>query len=102
LPNDLQVEEFYQQEFGCSPSPTIFTHLKRELMQAIWALILDDELMHTYEHGLALQYSDGIMQRLFARFYTYSMDYLKKVLLATILCLGQCPCPHCFIEKEQI
>ncbi|THU81836.1 hypothetical protein K435DRAFT_823362 [Dendrothele bispora CBS 962.96] len=65
-------------------------------------LILDPEFMHAYEHGILVKCGDGIVRRLFPRFFTYSADYPEKVLLATIRSLGHCPCPHCLVEKHQI
>ena len=48
-------------------------------MHAIWHLLLDDkEFMHAYEHGFVLECADGILCRLFPRFFTYSADYPEK------------------------
>ncbi|KAL0568578.1 hypothetical protein V5O48_013407 [Marasmius crinis-equi] len=100
LPDNIQ--EFYQEQFGFSASAATLTHLKRELMHAVWALLLDDEFMHAYKHGILIQCADGVIRRVFPRFFTYSADYPEKVLLASIRNLGHCPCPHCFVEKDQI
>jgi hypothetical protein len=56
----------------------MLTHLRRELMQAIWLLLLDDEFMEAYIHGIILEFSDGITRRLYPRFFTYSADYPEK------------------------
>ena len=64
--------------FGDAASATTITHLKRELMHAIWELLLDPEFMHAYEHGIVLQCADGITRRIFPRFFTYSADYPEK------------------------
>jgi hypothetical protein len=29
-------------------------------MHAIWELLLDDEFMHAYEHGIVITFADGI------------------------------------------
>ncbi|THU78624.1 hypothetical protein K435DRAFT_699735 [Dendrothele bispora CBS 962.96] len=100
LPSNIQ--DHYKQKIGFPASAATLTHLKRELMQAIWALILDPEFMEAYEHGILVKCGDGIIRRLFPRFFTYSADYPEKVLLATIRLLGHCPCPHCLVEKNQI
>ncbi|THV05942.1 hypothetical protein K435DRAFT_816082 [Dendrothele bispora CBS 962.96] len=100
LPSNIQDQ--YKQKIGFPASAPTLTHLKRELMQAIWALILDPEFMEAYEHGILVKCGDGIIRRLFPRFFTYSADYPEKVLLATIRSLGHCPCPHCLVEKDQI
>ena len=31
--------------------------------------------MDAYVHGIILEFSDGILRRLFPRFFTYSADY---------------------------
>ncbi|KAK7456332.1 hypothetical protein VKT23_010579 [Stygiomarasmius scandens] len=100
LPSDVQ--DYYREKIGFPASAATLTHLKRELMQAIWALILDPEFMHAYEHGILVKCGDGVTRRLFPRFFTYSADYPEKVLLATIRSLDRCPCPHCLVEKDQI
>lgn len=56
----------------------MLTHLRRELVQAIWILLLDDEFMHAYIHGFLFQLADGIQRVLFPRFMTYSADYPEK------------------------
>jgi len=87
-------------------------------MHKIWELLLDPEFLHAYEHGIVVKCADGIVRRVFPRFFTYSADYPEKyvlpsflsivlihdlrVLLATIRYLGSCPCPRCFIKKEYI
>ncbi|THV05634.1 hypothetical protein K435DRAFT_816329 [Dendrothele bispora CBS 962.96] len=100
LPDHFQDQ--YLKEFGKPPIGPILTHIKRELMHKVWALILDPEFMHAYEYGILVKCGDSIVRRLFPRFFTYSADYPEKVLLATIRTLGRCPCPHCLTEKNQI
>ncbi|KAJ3568500.1 hypothetical protein NP233_g5674 [Leucocoprinus birnbaumii] len=85
-----------------SASRELMTHLKRELMHAIWTLLLDPEFRHAYEHGIPVDCADGVRRLLFPRFFTYSADYPEKALLATIRFLGGCPCPRCKIKKDQI
>jgi Plavaka transposase len=61
-----------------SASPSELTHLKRELMHALWELFLDEKFMHAYEHGIHILCGDGIWQRIFPRLLTYSADYPEK------------------------
>ena len=56
----------------------MLTHLRRELMQAIWLLLLDDEFMDAYVNGIVLKFPDGIVRRLFPRILTYAADYPEK------------------------
>ncbi|KIK04639.1 hypothetical protein K443DRAFT_92736, partial [Laccaria amethystina LaAM-08-1] len=87
---------------GEAPSVSILTHLKRELIHAIWELLMDEEFMHAYKHGIINKCADGIIRHVFPRFFTYGADYPEKVLIATIKSLGRCPCPWCFVRKDQI
>jgi hypothetical protein len=52
--------------------------MKRDLMSAIWRLLLTAELLHAYVHGILIQFADGIVRRVFPRFFTYSADYPEK------------------------
>ena len=67
-----------KSESGRRASPEILTHLKRELMHAIWKLILDDKFMEAYEHGIVIKCPDGIWRRFYPQFFTYSADYPEK------------------------
>jgi hypothetical protein len=111
--------DYFTNLTGQGPSEDTLTHLRRELVHAIWKLILDDEFMHAYEHGIVIMCPDGVLRRFYPRIFTYSADYPEKyvlhfcdhlalsdqlfrVLLATIRNLGACPCPRCLIPKERI
>jgi len=59
-------------------SRAVLTHCKRELMQAVWDLLLDEDFMHVYEHGIVITCGDGITRQVYPRFFTYSADYLEK------------------------
>ncbi|KAL1658266.1 hypothetical protein GGF50DRAFT_131811 [Schizophyllum commune] len=80
----------------------ITTHCRRELMHAVWKVILDDDFMHAYEYGMVVKCIDGIERRIYPRIFTYSADYPEKVLLATIRDGGLCPCPRCFVAKTKL
>ncbi|KAF8145658.1 hypothetical protein K438DRAFT_2097389 [Mycena galopus ATCC 62051] len=68
-------------------------------MHQVWKLMLDDEFIEAYEHGIVVHCIDGIWRRVYPRIFTYSADYPEKVLLATIRDKGYCPCPHCLMLK---
>ena len=71
-----------KQHYGEPASAEMLTHLRRELMQAIWALILDDDLKDAYVNGIPLKFSDGVIRRLFIRFFIYGADYPEKYVFA--------------------
>ena len=56
----------------------MLTHLKREITQAIWKFLLDDEFIHAYVYGLVFKLGDEIERLAFPRFMIYSMDYQEK------------------------
>lgn len=72
------IGELYSGIFGKPPPAYVLTHLKRELMHAIWDLLLSVEFLHAYVHGLLVVCHDGMTRRLFPRFFTYAADYPEK------------------------
>lgn len=63
---------------GMAARSPVLTHCRRELMQAVWRLLLDDEFLEAYTHGLVIKCADGITRRVFPRIFTYSADYPEK------------------------
>ncbi|KAF9255475.1 hypothetical protein L218DRAFT_884065, partial [Marasmius fiardii PR-910] len=78
----------------------IFTHCKRELMHAVWRLLLNDEFVHAFKYGIVIKCADGVQRCIYPRIFTYSADYPEKVLLANIHDKGLCPCPRCLVPKS--
>ncbi|KAJ7906438.1 hypothetical protein B0H13DRAFT_2333474 [Mycena leptocephala] len=91
--------DFFETLAGHAPSAEVLTHCRRELMHDICSLLLDEEFLATYEHGIVIECEDGVLRRFYPRIFTHSADYPEKVLLATIRNLGKAPCPHCYIPK---
>lgn len=52
-------------------------------MHGVWRLLLDDEFMKAYEHGIVIECADGIFRRFFPRIFTYSADYPEKSVSST-------------------
>lgn len=74
--------------YGKPASSDILTFLKRDLMQKIWSLLLNDEFMHAYEHGIIIKCADGIDRRVYPRFFAYSADYPEKSVSSyTFVCV---------------
>jgi hypothetical protein len=72
------IQEFYLKAFGKHATGPMLTHIRREIAQAVWKVILDDEFMHAYVHGFPEELMDGITRLGFPRFLTYSADYPEK------------------------
>ncbi|KAF8189081.1 hypothetical protein K438DRAFT_2144948, partial [Mycena galopus ATCC 62051] len=80
----------------------LITHCRRELMQQVWRLMLDEDFKKAYAHGIVIKCIDGITRRVYPRIFTYSADYPEKVLLATIRDKGFCLCPRCLVQKKNV
>lgn len=104
---------------GRGPSKPFMAHVRREIMHAQWEILLDDEFLESYVHGIVLECGDGIKRRLYPRIFTYSADYPEKfvilhfylsmlliyiyrVLLASIRDKGRCPCPRCLMPMSKV
>ena len=79
LPDTLQ--DWYRKIYNKAASSATLRHCKRELMHAIWMLLLDVDFVAAYREGLVITFADGIMRRVFPRFFTYSADYPEKFVL---------------------
>lgn len=81
------MQAWYQATYGEPATAAVLRFCKRELMQKIWLLLLDDDFMHAYKHGVLLVCGDGILRRIFPRIFTYSADYPEKqVLVSNVRC----------------
>ncbi|KAH6886502.1 hypothetical protein BKA70DRAFT_1123239 [Coprinopsis sp. MPI-PUGE-AT-0042] len=97
-----RFEEFYHSVFGVKPTDDVLRFARREVVHAIYFLILDDEFLHAYVYGHEMEFWDGVVRHLFPCFFSHSMDYPEKILLACIKYLGACPCPKCLVRKSKI
>lgn len=71
--------------YGEPATQDVLRFCKSELMHALWMLLLDDEFMHAYQHGLRMTCGDGILRRLFPRFFGYSADYPERQVILIML-----------------
>ena len=72
---------------GAKPSNALLTHCHRELFHAQWRILLDDEFLQAYEHGIVIACQDQVERRIYPRIFTYSADYPEKyvaVLLSAV------------------
>ena len=77
---------------GKGPNKFLMTHCHREIFHAQWKILLDDEFLAAYEHGILIQCQDGIIRRLYPRIFTYSADlpekYIHPLLLFYVLLIS--------------
>jgi hypothetical protein len=59
-------------------SKELMTHCRREVLHAQWNILLDDEFLEAYMHGIVIMCCDGILRRFYPRILTYSADYPEK------------------------
>ena len=56
----------------------LYTHLNRELFHAQWKVLLDDDFVDAYEHGIIVDCFDDERRRFYPRIMTYSADYPER------------------------
>lgn len=71
-------QDFYRRRFDKAISSTMLTNCRRELVHAIWLLLLDEDFIHAYKYGFVFDFFDGVSRRVFPRIFTYGMDYPEK------------------------
>ncbi|KAF7290483.1 hypothetical protein MKEN_01498900 [Mycena kentingensis (nom. inval.)] len=74
-----EIFDAYRKAHGCDMPDEVYTHLKRA---------------HPCNLGT------HAVRRFYGR--KVNADYPEKVLLATIMSMGGCPCPRCFVQKKLI
>jgi hypothetical protein len=47
-------------------------------MHQVWKVLLDDEFVKAYWHGIVIKCFDGAWRRIYPRIFTYSADYPEK------------------------
>ena len=60
------------------------THCEREYLHAQLEVLLGDEFLEAYEHGVVIECCDGITRRFYLRIFAYSADYPEKSALFTL------------------
>ena len=113
------IQDLYKEIYGTVANSDILTFLKRELVHAIWSLLLDDDFINAYIFGIIILCADGIERCLFPRFFTYSVDYPEKyisllpviyvnlyihyrIILSTIKFFRECLCPLCTCVRKKV
>ena len=47
-------------------------------MQGVWKLLLNDQFIDAYTHGMEIKCADGVIRQVYPRLFTYSADYPEK------------------------
>jgi hypothetical protein len=78
LPNSFKDFASTQTAGGKAPSPALIAHCHRELFHAQWKILLDDEFLEAWKHGIVILCGDGVKRRVYPRIFSYSADYPEK------------------------
>ena len=71
-------QDWYEKVHSEGASDDTERFCRREIMHAIWTLLLDPEFRKAYEEGILWECGDKILRRLFPRLFIYSADYPEK------------------------
>ena len=63
---------------GKGPNPSFLAHCAREMYHAQWSIILDDEFLKAYKHGMQVKCYDQIWHRFYPHIFINSADYKEK------------------------
>ncbi|KAJ3510290.1 hypothetical protein NMY22_g16016 [Coprinellus aureogranulatus] len=95
--------DWYTQRSGKNSIPQpVKAHLNREVFHAQWRILLDDDFVNAYKHGLVVSGIDGVKRRFYPRIFTYTSDYPERTTIVSIRNLGDCPCPRCLVSADDI
>ena len=53
-------------------------HCRKEFFHAQVEVLLDDDFLEAWQHGIVIKCFDGILRRFYPRIFTYSADYPEK------------------------
>ncbi|RXW14734.1 hypothetical protein EST38_g11122 [Candolleomyces aberdarensis] len=75
---DSTFKSAYRDIFGTDPSNDIMTHSRRELVHAVYLLLMNKDFMHAYVYGCEFEFWDGIIRQWFPRWFIHATDYPEK------------------------
>lgn len=74
-----KFKDFLVEHLGENAATEILrTHCQRELFHEQWKILLDEEFIAAYQHGIVILCCDGVKRRFYPRIFTYSADYPEK------------------------
>jgi Plavaka transposase len=80
-------DDFVTSLTGKTPSAAFQTHCHRQMFHEQWKVILDDEFMEAYLHGVVINCLDKVERRFYLRIFIYSSDYPEKCVYNLFSCL---------------
>ena len=70
---------------GKGPNPSFLAHCAREMYHTQWSIILNNEFLKAYRHGIVVKCYDQISHCFYPRIFTHSADYKEKYVLTMLL-----------------
>ena len=67
-----------QRVGGKGPKKSFLAHCRKEFFHAQVEVLLDDDFLEAWQHGIVIKCFDGILRRFYPRIFTYSADYPEK------------------------
>ncbi|KAG6904976.1 hypothetical protein DXG01_005858 [Tephrocybe rancida] len=119
LPDDFKL--FASHYIGKNKIDSDFlSHCRRELAHAQWQLLLDNDFVEAYRHGIVVEWADGVSRRFYPQIFCHSADYKEKcelllpspilqltfarscirALMAMVKMNGLSPCPRRKVSKS--
>ncbi|KAG6824734.1 hypothetical protein H0H92_005989 [Tricholoma furcatifolium] len=96
------VQDIYIKLFNQAAPASSLKHMKRELVQAIWEMLLNNEkFREAYEKGIVVCCGDGTWRRFFIRFFAYLADYVERIIIACMKQNGHQFCATCTVTSKQ-
>ena len=78
LPDSFKDFASSQMAGCCAPTAAFTMHCAWELMHEQWKILLDDNFLEAWKHGIVIMCLDGLLQWFYPRIFTYSADYPEK------------------------
>ena len=83
-----EFKDFLAKHLGDkAASEVLHTHCQRELFHKQWKILLNEEFVMAYQHGIVILCCDGIKWRFYPCIFMYSADYPEK----SVLCYPYAP-----------
>ncbi|KAG6808360.1 hypothetical protein H0H92_004378, partial [Tricholoma furcatifolium] len=96
------IQDIYIKLFNQAAPASSLKHLKRDLVQAIWEMLLSNEkFREAYQKGIVVCCGDGTWRRFFIRFFAYLADYVERIIIACIKQNGNQFCATCTVTSRQ-
>lgn len=61
LPDSFKEFASSQTAGGCAPTAAFATHCAQELMHEQWKILLDDEFLEAWKHGIVILCPNGVL-----------------------------------------